>query len=108
MDSLKALSIRTTFDTLDDDDQRKLAMDLILRAWGLCKEIVGFMAATTHPLAHMTWIHKVCGDISMNGRAQLLHTNRFTSKVPGCIVTLTARISMFIYILPISYRNMPH
>lgn len=67
MDSLKALSILTTFDTLYDDDQRELSMNLILRAWGLCKEIVGFMTAEAkHPLANMTWLHEVCGDISLN------------------------------------------
>jgi hypothetical protein len=64
MDSLKVHSIRTTFDTLDYDEQQKLAVDLVLESHGLTNATIRLIPPE-HPLAGMTWLHKVLGDISM-------------------------------------------
>lgn len=67
MESLKALSILTTFDTLAQDEKRKLAIDLMLHAWGLnymTKDLLRHNPL--HPLAHMTWMHAVFGDIPLS------------------------------------------
>jgi hypothetical protein len=67
MESLKALSILTTFDTLEQDERRKVAIDLVLRAWGLNHMTKDLLRHNPlHPLAHMTWLRNVFGDIPLS------------------------------------------